>query len=186
MLMAGRKGGRYATSPFSVAGNVSFRGTTLKMPPEHPHLKKIFTNIHAKVLPLTIRLLDAGYIASLEFQLYSFCLQLLRPLEKLKSALRHLHSHECLWVPPLIGFAIRRFEYCKNAMNPDTDGFAIIVRFLDLIKPFTPFLPEVASPESKVPFNQKLMWTGVSSYECRPTALNNIPRDNGLMETLGS
>ena len=36
------------------------------------------------------------------------------------------------------------------------------VRFLDLIKPFTPLLPEVASPETKVPFNQKLMWTGVS------------------------
>jgi len=37
------------------------------------------------------------------------------------------------------------------------------VRFLDLIKPFTPLLPEVASPETKVPFNQKLMWTGVRS-----------------------
>lgn len=36
------------------------------------------------------------------------------------------------------------------------------VRFLDLIKPFTPLLPEVASPETKIPFNQKLMWTGVS------------------------
>jgi hypothetical protein len=35
------------------------------------------------------------------------------------------------------------------------------VRFLDLIKPFTPLLPEVAAPESKIPFNQKLMWTGV-------------------------
>ena len=37
-----------------------------------------------------------------------------------------------------------------------------IVRFLDLIKPFAPLLPEVASPETKTPFNQKLMWTGVS------------------------
>ena len=36
------------------------------------------------------------------------------------------------------------------------------VRFLDLIKPFTPLLPEVAAPESKVPFNQKMMWTGVT------------------------
>jgi hypothetical protein len=35
------------------------------------------------------------------------------------------------------------------------------VRFLDLIKPFAPILPEVASPETKIPFNQKLMWTGV-------------------------
>ncbi|KAL8939764.1 MAG: hypothetical protein Q9216_003178 [Gyalolechia sp. 2 TL-2023] len=36
------------------------------------------------------------------------------------------------------------------------------VRFLDLIKPFTPLLPEVASPETKIPFNQKLMWTGLT------------------------
>lgn len=39
------------------------------------------------------------------------------------------------------------------------------VRFLDLIKPFTPLLPEVAAPESKVPFNQKMMWTGVKSIQ---------------------
>jgi protein transport protein SEC61 subunit alpha len=36
------------------------------------------------------------------------------------------------------------------------------VRFLDLIKPFTPLLPEVAAPESKVQFQQKLMWTGLT------------------------
>ncbi|KAJ5649825.1 SecY/SEC61-alpha family [Penicillium longicatenatum] len=36
------------------------------------------------------------------------------------------------------------------------------LRFLDLIKPFTPLLPEVAAPETKVPFNQKLMWTGLT------------------------
>lgn len=36
------------------------------------------------------------------------------------------------------------------------------VRFLDLIKPFTPLLPEVSLPETKTPFQQKLMWTGVT------------------------
>lgn len=37
------------------------------------------------------------------------------------------------------------------------------LRFLDLIKPFTPLLPEVAAPEAaKIPFNQKLMWTGLT------------------------
>jgi hypothetical protein len=41
------------------------------------------------------------------------------------------------------------------------------VRFLDLIKPFTPLLPEVAAPESKIPFNQKLMWTGVRETHMR-------------------
>ncbi|CDK29957.1 unnamed protein product [Kuraishia capsulata CBS 1993] len=38
----------------------------------------------------------------------------------------------------------------------------IEVRVLDLVKPFTPFLPEVIAPERKVPFNHKLMWTGVT------------------------
>lgn len=36
------------------------------------------------------------------------------------------------------------------------------VRVLDLVKPFTGFLPEVVAPERKVAFNQKLMWTGVT------------------------
>lgn len=92
----------------------------------------------------------------------------------------------CRSPPPFFAFAIERFETCENIFDLGTDGLDIIVRFLDLIKPFTPFLPEVASPESKVPFNQKLMWTGVSSYECRSTALNHKPEDHGLMENLGS
>jgi protein transport protein SEC61 subunit alpha len=32
---------------------------------------------------------------------------------------------------------------------------------LDIIKPFVPYLPEVAAPERKVPFQQRMMWTGV-------------------------
>ncbi|KAK5162382.1 translocon subunit [Oleoguttula sp. CCFEE 6159] len=36
------------------------------------------------------------------------------------------------------------------------------LRFLDLVKPFTPILPEVSSPETRTPFNQRLMWTGVT------------------------
>jgi len=36
------------------------------------------------------------------------------------------------------------------------------LRFLDLIKPFTPLLPEISSPETKVPFQQKLTWTGIT------------------------
>lgn len=48
-----------------------------------------------------------------------------------------------------------------------------LVRFLDLIKPFTPLLPEVAAPEtSKTPFNQKLMWTGVSIQFSEPQGPN--------------
>jgi hypothetical protein len=55
---------------------------------------------------------------------------------------------------------------CKNSLSPRpcrragcrrvpslTTCFPT-VRFLDLIKPFTPLLPEVASPETKTPFQQ--------------------------------
>ncbi|KAI4520762.1 SecY subunit domain-containing protein [Schizophyllum commune] len=35
-------------------------------------------------------------------------------------------------------------------------------RFLYLVKPFLPFLPEVSSPDRKIPFNQKLLWTAVT------------------------
>lgn len=33
---------------------------------------------------------------------------------------------------------------------------------LDLVKPFEPLVPEVIAPERKVPFNQRVMWTGVT------------------------
>ncbi|KAH0831404.1 SecY subunit domain-containing protein [Lanmaoa asiatica] len=36
------------------------------------------------------------------------------------------------------------------------------VRFLNLVRPFLPLLPEVSSPDRKVPFNQKLLWTAVT------------------------
>ena len=49
-----------------------------------------------------------------------------------------------------------------------------LVRFLDLIKPFVPLLPEVAAPERKVPFQQRLMWTGVGE---------NIPTEIVLTNT---
>ncbi|KIY44383.1 SecY protein [Fistulina hepatica ATCC 64428] len=35
-------------------------------------------------------------------------------------------------------------------------------RFLYLVRPFLPILPEVSSPDKKVPFNQKLLWTAVT------------------------
>ncbi|KAF4586601.1 translocon subunit [Pleurotus pulmonarius] len=35
-------------------------------------------------------------------------------------------------------------------------------RFLNLVRPFLPFLPEVCEPERKVPFNQKILWTAVT------------------------
>lgn len=39
-----------------------------------------------------------------------------------------------------------------------------MVRFLELIRPVMCVLPEVASPEQKVPFNQKLMWTVITLF----------------------
>ena len=38
----------------------------------------------------------------------------------------------------------------------------LAVRFLDLVKPFTPLIPEIAVPETKTPFQQRLIWTGVT------------------------
>ncbi|KAH3912968.1 hypothetical protein HBI56_089430 [Parastagonospora nodorum] len=36
------------------------------------------------------------------------------------------------------------------------------LRFLDLVKPFVPLVPEISLPESKVPFNNRLVWTGLT------------------------
>ncbi|WPH04211.1 Hypothetical protein R9X50_00710000 [Acrodontium crateriforme] len=36
------------------------------------------------------------------------------------------------------------------------------LRFLDLVKPFTPLIPEVSVPETKVPFQQRIIWTSVT------------------------
>ncbi len=49
-----------------------------------------------------------------------------------------------------------------QSIEQHIDSLLRAVRFLDLIKPFTPLVPEVAAPETKIPFSQKLMWTGVS------------------------
>ncbi|PKI83745.1 Sec61p [Malassezia vespertilionis] len=38
-------------------------------------------------------------------------------------------------------------------------GYA--VRFLSLVRPFMPVLPEVSAPERKVPFQQRVMWTAI-------------------------
>jgi len=43
-----------------------------------------------------------------------------------------------------------------------TDSSCFAVRFLDLVKPFTPLIPEIAVPETKTPFQQRLIWTGVT------------------------
>lgn len=37
-----------------------------------------------------------------------------------------------------------------------------VVRFLDLVKPFVPLVPEISLPETKVPFNNRLVWTGLT------------------------
>ena len=37
-------------------------------------------------------------------------------------------------------------------------------RFLNLIKPMMFILPEVAPPERKVPFKEKILWTSISLF----------------------
>ncbi|KAG5437183.1 hypothetical protein PCANB_001160 [Pneumocystis canis] len=34
-------------------------------------------------------------------------------------------------------------------------------RFLDIVKPFTSLLPEILSPDGRIPFQQRMLWTGV-------------------------
>lgn len=63
----------------------------------------------------------------------------------------HRH-HEQSYVPPP-GLPSLAPEPSSNRVSA--------VRFLDIIKPFVPYIPEVAAPERKVPFQQRMMWTGV-------------------------
>ena len=37
-------------------------------------------------------------------------------------------------------------------------------RFLDLVKPVMVVLPEVSSPETKIPFKEKVMWTIITLF----------------------
>ena len=38
------------------------------------------------------------------------------------------------------------------------------IRFLQVLKPFIAFMPEVASPDRRVQFNEKIMWTSVTLF----------------------
>jgi len=37
-------------------------------------------------------------------------------------------------------------------------------RFINLVEPVMPFLPEVAQPEKKVPFKEKMLWTSITLF----------------------
>lgn len=54
-----------------------------------------------------------------------------------------------------------RIEETRPTMEPKLT-ISTTVRFLDLVKPFTPLIPEIAIPETKTPFQQRLIWTGVT------------------------
>lgn len=53
----------------------------------------------------------------------------------------------------------RKFTTPKSPSSNDSE---MSFRVLDLVKPFEPLVPEVIAPQRKVPFNQKVMWTGVT------------------------
>jgi len=40
----------------------------------------------------------------------------------------------------------------------------IIVKFLEVIKPFCGILPEVAKPERKIQFREKVLWTAITLF----------------------
>ncbi|KAK4506844.1 hypothetical protein PRZ48_000577 [Zasmidium cellare] len=66
--------------------------------------------------------------------------------------------------------AVQKTAYHKQRHSTDgtiaTEGsdsaLELGVRFLDLVKPFTPLIPEVQVPETKVPFQQRIIWTSVT------------------------
>jgi protein transport protein SEC61 subunit alpha len=37
-----------------------------------------------------------------------------------------------------------------------------IVKFLEVIKPFCSILPEIAKPERKIQFREKVLWTAIT------------------------
>ncbi|KAI0241816.1 translocon subunit [Massospora cicadina] len=37
-------------------------------------------------------------------------------------------------------------------------------RFLHLIRPFVAFIPEVAAPDRRIPFKQKVLWTAITLF----------------------
>lgn len=42
--------------------------------------------------------------------------------------------------------------------------FASAVKFLEVIKPFCGILPEVAKPERKIQFREKVLWTAITLF----------------------
>jgi protein transport protein SEC61 subunit alpha len=50
-----------------------------------------------------------------------------------------------------------------------------MVRFLELVKPVMAVLPEVSSPEHKVPFKEKVMWTVITLFIFLVSLFQSIP-----------
>lgn len=40
----------------------------------------------------------------------------------------------------------------------------LLVKFLEVIKPFCGILPEVAKPERKIQFREKVLWTAITLF----------------------
>ncbi|KAF9910436.1 translocon subunit [Linnemannia zychae] len=55
----------------------------------------------------------------------------------------------------------RRLEPPLSTLENTPD---LTIRFLHLIRPFMAVLPEIAAPERKIPFRQKVLWTAVTLF----------------------
>ncbi|KAF7293111.1 Protein transport protein Sec61 alpha [Mycena kentingensis (nom. inval.)] len=51
---------------------------------------------------------------------------------------------------------------CTFLAVPRRPALTLPSSVLNLVRPFLPILPEVSSPDRKVPFNQKILWTAVT------------------------
>ncbi|KAF7291081.1 Protein transport protein Sec61 alpha [Mycena kentingensis (nom. inval.)] len=51
---------------------------------------------------------------------------------------------------------------CTFLAVPARPALTLPSSVLNLVRPFLPILPEVSSPDRKVPFNQKILWTAVT------------------------
>ncbi|KAG1055659.1 hypothetical protein G6F46_001940 [Rhizopus delemar] len=56
------------------------------------------------------------------------------------------------------------FFWILGGMALYCTGCLFYVRVLHLVRPFMGILPEIATPDRKIPFNQKVMWTAVTLF----------------------
>jgi protein transport protein SEC61 subunit alpha len=63
----------------------------------------------------------------------------------------------------ITGNRLRR-SLCPSEAHTHTRATLQTMRFLHLVRPVMHVLPEVASPDRKIPFREKLLWTTITLF----------------------